>query len=226
MSDFDFSTLITDRTAADVSKLDTLLKKPMAMWTAEETAEFNAAVVKGGYDYTDLNRVTAAMEALDAALRQYGYSTGYRRIRIDHGTAGGGNGLPDGYSSPYTWYESDAQTESLMAQYLANVLTVCNTILSDPELPTTMEKLTYQGANQIEQALVTLNTAIEQIVQGFMRSNSFAFWSGNRPFPSAKSDRGRTWAELDAMQTGWRNWQAANWYLLLYGNLKAEGVVE
>lgn len=125
----------------------------------------------------------------------------------------------------YTWYEYDLPTKDLMEIYLANVLGLYEVILSEPELPTTMEKLTYQGANQIEQALVTLNTAIKQIVAGFARSNSFAFWSGNRPFPTAQSDRGRNWAQLDAMETSWRNWQAADWYLLLYGNLKAEGDV-
>lgn len=125
----------------------------------------------------------------------------------------------------YTWYEYDLPTKDLMAIYLANVLGLYDVILSEPELPTTMEKLTYHGANKIEQALVTLNTAIKQIVAGFARSNSFTFWSGNRPFPTAQSERGRNWAQLDAMETSWSNWQAADWYLLLYGNLKAEGDV-
>lgn len=125
----------------------------------------------------------------------------------------------------YTWYEYDLPTKDLMEIYIANVLGLYEVILSEPELPTTMEKLTYQGANQIEQALVTLNTAIKQIAAGFVRSNSFTFWSGNRPFPTARSDRGRNWAQLDAMETSWSNWQAADWYLLLYGNLKAEGDV-
>ena len=126
---------------------------------------------------------------------------------------------------PYTWYEADIPTDSQMAQYLSNVLSIWDTIMGDPTLPETMDNLTQEEANQIEAALIEINTAIEQIVAGMARSNSFTFWSGNRPFPTAYSNRGRNWAELDAMDTEWKNWQAATWYLLLYGNLEAEGVV-
>lgn len=194
---FDFSTLITDRTQADV--------------TAKND--------KGTYNADDLNRVTAAMEYLDDALRSYGYVTGYQRLEIPHTDESAVE-----YDA-YTWYEYDLPTKDLMEIYLANVMGLYEVILSEPELPTTMAKLTYQGANQIEQALATLNTAIKQIVAGFARSNAFTFWSGNRPFPTAQSDRGRNWAQLDAMETSWSNWQLATWYLLLYGNLKAEGDV-
>lgn len=215
MAEFDFSTLITDRAQADLSELKTLLSKQMEDWTEAEQAWFNEASSKGAYNYTDLNRVTTALEYLDETLRSYGYTTGYQRLSVPH---------IDGTSS-YTWTESDIPTPSLMAAYLANVLGVYTVLMAAPELPETMEKLTYTGANQIEQALVTLNEAIEHIVAGFARANSFAFWSGNRPFPTAISDRGRNWAELDAMGTSWKNWQVADWYLLLYGNMTAEGVV-
>lgn len=194
---FDFSTLITDRTQADV--------------TAKND--------KGTYNAYDLNRVTAAMEYLDDTLRSYGYMTVYQRLEVPH------TDESDTEYDSYTWYEYDLPTKGLMESYLANVLGLYEVILSEPELPTTMEKLTYQGANQIEQALVTLKTAIEHIVAGFSRSNAFTFWSGNRSFPTAQSDRGRNWAQLDAMETSWSNWKLATWYLLLYGNLQAEGAV-
>lgn len=126
----------------------------------------------------------------------------------------------------YTWYEPDVPTPTLMAAYLANVVAVYNALLSDPALPETMRKLTAEGANQIEQALIDVQQTIERIVAAFSRSNAFTFWSGNRPLPSAKSDLGRNWGELDAMETTWANWQVATWYLLLYGNLKAEGAIE
>lgn len=404
---FDFSTLITDRAAADLENLRALLSTPMEDWTAEQLAQFNQAVSKGAYNYTDLNRVTACMEYLDETLRAYGYETGYQRIEVPHK---GGGGLPEGYTEleyiestgtqyidtgfkptgnsrvvcdiqlsktgvwlygarhtatdrtfmtvamtdnyrsdynnsyslnipydmtdrvtidknkgsmtigtqtvsyedadfscaynlyifagnsagtpstfssmklfyckvydngvlirdyvpcqgpsgdiglydtennqfygnagtgtftagpeippepgevldPYTWYEDDVPTAPQMAQYLSNVLSIWSTIMGDPTLPETMVNLTQDGANQIEAALIEINTAIEQIIAAMARSNSFTFWSGNRPFPTAYSNRGRTWAELDAMGTSWRNWQVATWYLLLYGNLEAEGDV-
>lgn len=410
---FDFSTLITNRSASDLENLRALLSTPVSDWTAEQLAQFNLARSKGAYNYTDLNRVTQCMEYLDETLRSYGYETGYQRIIVPH-TGGGGSALPEGYTKleyiestgtqyidtgfkpnqdtrvilnvsdvlassgatallggrsangsasfslwvisgvirtdyganvlktsqpyttvqsidknknitnlngteytqaystfqtsvslaifalndgalgldkrmvsmrlytcqiydqetlvrnfvpcqdptgnvglydlvgekfygnagtgdfvagpeitpepgelldPYTWYEADIPTASQMAQYLSNVLTIWDTIMGDPTLPETMVNLTQEGANQIEAALIEINTAIEQIIAAMARSNSFTFWSGNRPFPTAYSNRGRNWAELDAMGTSWRNWQVASWYLLLYGNLEAEGDV-
>ena len=82
MADFDFSTLITDRSASDLELLRDLLSTPMSDWTAEQLAAFNQAVSKGAYNYTDLNRVTEAMEALDGMLSSMGYKTGYAPVVV------------------------------------------------------------------------------------------------------------------------------------------------
>lgn len=81
---FDFTTLITDRTQADVARVQEVAAKIIRGTASEaEIAEWNAATMKGAYNYTDLNRVTAAIEALKAALEGYGYSVpGYKRIEI------------------------------------------------------------------------------------------------------------------------------------------------
>ena len=129
---------------------------------------------------------------------------------------------------PYTWYESDVPTASLMGSYLDNVTAiraVLELLPTTPETPETMAALTWVGANDIERILVDVQFIILRVVNAMARSNSFTFWSGNLPFPTAESNLGRTWAELDAMETTWANWQVATWYLLLYGNLEAEGVV-
>ena len=95
MNGFDFSTLITDRTNADVSVLSTLMAKPLDTWTPEELDAFNNGLLKGGYWWTDLNRVTACMEYLDAELRKYGYESGYKRVKINHSVTE--SLLPEGY---------------------------------------------------------------------------------------------------------------------------------
>lgn len=79
---FDFSTLITDRAQSDLDTLRDLLATPMADWTAEQLAAFNRAASKGAYNYTDLNRVIAAMDDLNERLTAAGYETGYRRIVV------------------------------------------------------------------------------------------------------------------------------------------------
>ena len=418
MSEFDFSTLITDRTNADVSVLSTLLSKKLETWTPEELEQFNNGLLKGGYWWTDLNRVTACMEYLDEELRGLGYESGYVPVVVHEPTEPEKPVLPDGYTQleyiestgtqwidtgvvpnqttrvvidikisesqsgqghicsvaenvfytlifnpldsewyqtrygngevlrfpsslnvrdriqidkngrtttigdttlteneygfqcseslpllcrksngvvdmllsakvysaqiynygkivrnyfptksssavglydtvtsefykssgsgefiagpeivqeqqpepldPYTWYKEDSPTLSQMEQYLSNVDALRSVFeLQEyaPQTPKSMALLTFAKANDIERILQYVETTIQQTVKGMARSNSFTFWSGNRAFPTADSSRGRNWGELDAMNTGWRNWQLATWYLLLYGNLKAEGDV-
>ena len=93
---FDFSTLITDRSPEDLQALRDLLATPMADWTAEQLAEFNQAVSKGAYNYTDLNRVIAAMDDLNERLTGLGYQTEYQRIQVPHQI--GDSRLPQGYT--------------------------------------------------------------------------------------------------------------------------------
>ena len=97
MPDFDFSTLITDRSPEDLQALRDLLAVPMSDWTAEQLTEFNQAVSKGAYNYTDLNRVTACMDYLNERLTAAGYVTGYQRIVVHPDAPEPTEPLPDGY---------------------------------------------------------------------------------------------------------------------------------
>ena len=95
---FDYSTLITDRTRSDSDTLKTLLGKPMAEWTAEERTAFNGAVMRGSYDYTDLNRVDNCLEDLVARLGRVGCNVpGYERLKIER-TVTPSSRLPEGYT--------------------------------------------------------------------------------------------------------------------------------
>ena len=95
MPDFDFSTLITDRSQADVDALESLLALPLSDWTAEQLAAFNQAISKGAYNYTDLNRVTACVDYLAGVFQSLGYQVpGYKKVEIPRSTSR----LPDGYT--------------------------------------------------------------------------------------------------------------------------------
>ena len=95
---FDYSTLITDRTRSDSDTVKALLGKPMAEWTAEERTAFNGAVMRGSYDYTDLNRVDDCLEDLVARLGRVGCNVpGYERLKIER-TVTPSSRLPDGYT--------------------------------------------------------------------------------------------------------------------------------
>lgn len=95
---FDYASLITDRARSDSDTLKALLKKPLTDWTEAERTAFNTAMLKGSYDYTDLNRVDACMEDLVARLTQVGCLVpGYQRVKIERAVTPSSR-LPDGYT--------------------------------------------------------------------------------------------------------------------------------
>ena len=87
--------LITNRTQADVTRVRELALKGWANLTEEEKAEWNAGM-KGAYNATDLNRVTQAMDYINAELEGYGYVTGYQKVKVPHEEQPV-SPLPDGY---------------------------------------------------------------------------------------------------------------------------------
>ena len=202
--------LIYDRTASDVDRANTIAAKwrgGVFTGTAAELAEWLSGL-RGAYNASDMNRVGAAVQYVADRIASYGYA-----ISV----------------SPKTdWTDADIPTPAEMLAYIAEVAKVRAVldIANAPQLPSDGEGFTYEEANAIEKVLQLIDETIDRVVNGFARSASFMFVSGNRPIPTAQSNLGRTWAELDAMKTTWKNWQVASWYLLLYGNLKAEGVIE
>lgn len=129
--------LITDRTMVDLTQAKDLLRRiPAGAATAEELERYNRGELRGTYDFADLNRVGAAVALLTPALRAQGY-------------------LVD--TAPRTdWTAGDAQTETPMRRYLADVRQIAGArqTLRPVALPETMGALTLAGANSIELALV------------------------------------------------------------------------
>lgn len=95
---FDYASLITDRAVSDSDTLKALLAKPLADWTEAERTAFNSAMLKGSYDYTDLNRVDACLEDLVGRLGRMGYAVpGYQRVKLPRSTQPASR-LPEGYT--------------------------------------------------------------------------------------------------------------------------------
>ena len=87
--------LITNRTQEDASYAAELAAKGQDM-TTEEWAAYLAGL-RGAYNYTDLNRVTEAMEYINDRLSGYGYTSGYKSIEISREQEPSGR-LPKGYT--------------------------------------------------------------------------------------------------------------------------------
>lgn len=161
---------------------------------------------KGHYNCLDLIRVNEALDYVAELLRGAGYIVSVN-TRKD-------------------WSMNDIPTPAEMAVYIQNIQAIKNTmeyLSTTPQPPRTMNRLTWQQANDIEQLLVDAEYTIFHIHEGLKRTGQFDAWCGPGPrFATAKHSDGRTWEELDAMETEWSGWDAATWYSLLYGHVRGE----
>ena len=120
--------LVTDRTNNDVTRLQRIISTKKELRTEDEQAELDSHSSKGAYNYTDLNRVTEAMDYINERLTALGYVTGYQRIVVHPDS--GGSRLPDGYTeleyikstgTQYidTGYKPNSNTRVIVKAYFA-----------------------------------------------------------------------------------------------------------
>lgn len=153
--------LVFDRTALDVQRLhDVTSRLVSGTATAEDRAAWLAGM-KGSYNYTDLNRVGAAVGYLTTLL----YSLGYNVPTL-----------------PVTdWQEGDIPFSAQMEQYLNNVKTLraCLPYVA-PDAPADMLGLTFQEANDIEEILRALGRVLEAMQAEFItrQANTFFMTAG------------------------------------------------
>lgn len=111
---------------------------------------------KGVYSYTDLNRVESSVAQISEEITALGYSL-ILQTKTDWG-------LPGDYS-PSSW-----PVESQMKRYLKNVEDIRRTFVISTGIPKSMEKLDWNGANNIEKVLETAFERISGIKQSFRYS--------------------------------------------------------
>lgn len=145
--------LVTDRTPEDVTRLQRILSTKKELRTPEEQAELDSHTSKGAYNYTDLNRVTAAVEYLVAEIEKRGYCVaGYTPVEVSSGR--------------YRWIENEKPTPEQLEQYRQNVESVRNALTalsSIPEVPSSMRFISEQQANDIESILLYVERVLNFI---------------------------------------------------------------
>lgn len=111
---------------------------------------------KGTYSYTDLNRVEMAVEQIAQQVTALGFA-----IKLQTKTDWS---LPGDFSVE-TW-----PTESQMTRYLQNIADIKKLFIIPTQIPKTMEKLDWNGANNIEKVLQTAFSRITGIKQAYRYS--------------------------------------------------------
>lgn len=104
-------TLITNRTAADVTRWRVLRDKGFDAMSEEEKAEWLAGM-RGAFNASDRNRITEAMEYLKGLYEQYGKQVTYTPVYITH---------KDG-TTDTTWRIEDIPTDDQLALIVQNLL--------------------------------------------------------------------------------------------------------
>lgn len=121
----------TMRTQNHVDRMARLRAKGWQNLNASERDEWYNNAALGAYNYTDLNRVETDVAGLAEVL-----------------------GLT--LQTKTNWNLWDVPTPSDMNRYLSNVRAIrdaCPQVTNYPDLPETMDNLTYVGANSIEETL-------------------------------------------------------------------------
>lgn len=132
--------MITDRTAEDVARWRELRTKRWDDMTPAEKNDWLGVASRGAYNYTDMNRVERAVEILLGRLAEWNIY------------------LP--LVTKTDWKQSDGVTDIELNRYLGNIkrlIFASGLGYSAPPLPSRMDYLTYEGANNIEKALIEID---------------------------------------------------------------------
>lgn len=111
---------------------------------------------KGYYGVSDLNRVETAVSELARLAKTLGSNKTFETKT--------NWGLPGEFSV------SQWPTKNQMARYLDNVCSLCEVVELAANIPTSMEHLTWDGANRIEEALSIVYERMQRILTTFRYS--------------------------------------------------------
>ncbi len=140
--------LITDRTAQDVDRVRILAAKAWQDMTPEERAEW-LSPLKGAYNYTDLNRVGAALNYVRDRLSASRYLQA------------------DAFTAREDWRSDEIPTIPEMSAYLGYVSVIREALAqfpTTPNVPTQPDAWDYNAANGIEQILVDVDELITRMM--------------------------------------------------------------
>ena len=128
--------------------------------TDRTEADSLLGTAKGQYNADDLNRVESAVaELCDLAL-----SVG---VALDLVTK-------TDWSLPGDFQASDWPTESQMRRYIGNVTALCDAFsVVNGSLPNSMSRLTWAGANAIEESLVAVYSRVQGTLDAYRYSGEF-----------------------------------------------------
>jgi hypothetical protein len=146
-----FDTLVTDRTADDVSRAAAIRNKYAALgdWSGL-TAEEQGALSRGYYTRHDLNRVESAVWHIAERLREHSYHVASLSVKTD-------------------WTPQDFFTQPELLRILGNIQSLRNAFHTLPATPPTPRDIrAHSDANAVEQILYDLWVGIRMMMRNLI----------------------------------------------------------
>ena len=162
--------LINNRTERDLKTAKELLKTPWRRMSEAQKAAYNAGLT-GIYSPADYNRVEAAVVYLARRLRELPEELG--ELAAEQGTDWRPTDLPyDPAAFELTtktdWAPADMFPTTERERYISNVRVIRDAMAPDMPLPSTLDGLTLQGANDIEAALMAAEANFEALRERYI----------------------------------------------------------
>lgn len=158
--------MVTDRSASDVEIAKTLVKKDFKTMSESEKQIFLSGL-KGAYNYVDFNRVEKAVEYLSGRL--YDVPADIRKYSEKLGVAWDSSfdvGYePEAFEKIETktdWAFSDILNSKDRERYIANINNVVSSFSNIDNLPKSLERMSYIGANKIEKSLCETDVSLTE----------------------------------------------------------------
>ena len=145
-------TLVTDRTQADVNYAESLYKKLLGDLTEQEKADFNAGL-KGSYKASDLNRVGTALITIRDRLRTHGIDVP-AEVREDYAA-------------------DEVLDKAVMDSYIESANAVHDAVENSAlQPPAEIDGLDWEGANNIERAIIAVDDVLESREIGWIYADA------------------------------------------------------
>lgn len=151
-------TLIFDRTLGDVLRVKALAEIAHTRGlTAEELAEWNAAVVRGAYNASDINRVGEAIEYTDAYLSEV--QSIIDAYRMERGVADDvyfDAQVEDPSEMIAPWTDYTMSDPPIMKNNVVRTFRAAQVVAERVRIPydaPDISRLTYQDANRVERMI-------------------------------------------------------------------------
>lgn len=176
--------LITDRTQADVARLDELRRKALSgsgstfadRLTEEERAEWFGNIARymtldGAYETTDGYYMVAGGGVVKGAYN----ASDLNRVAAVCGElytslTESGYKLPSYFPTPTDWTISGIPYQRLMDYYIGNIAAMKAVLDAETDIPESMDNVNVSGANAIERLLEEVENRLRCVKLGFVYS--------------------------------------------------------